>query len=149
MKEKKYHIAIISKFCYFLTFRHVGDLGNVEAGDDGIAKVNITDKMISLAGPLSIIGRSVVVWVFISFVFFINRDYNFSSDCFPSFVIILFKQYHQHRASFMPGYLALLLWSSQNLIHTIKIYIKCSKGFLEGKGSMPRIPKLINWFCHL
>ena len=41
--------------------RHVGDLGNVEAGDDGIAKVNITDKLISLTGPLTIIGRSVVV----------------------------------------------------------------------------------------
>ncbi|XP_054721625.1 superoxide dismutase [Cu-Zn]-like [Uloborus diversus] len=41
--------------------RHVGDLGNVEAGDDGIAKVNITDKLISLTGPLSIIGRSAVV----------------------------------------------------------------------------------------
>jgi len=41
--------------------RHVGDLGNVEAGDDGIAKVNITDKLLSLTGPLSIIGRSAVV----------------------------------------------------------------------------------------
>ncbi|XP_055934185.1 superoxide dismutase [Cu-Zn]-like [Argiope bruennichi] len=41
--------------------RHIGDLGNVEAGDDEVAKVNITDKLISLSGPLSIIGRSVVV----------------------------------------------------------------------------------------
>ncbi|GFV42575.1 superoxide dismutase 2 [Trichonephila clavipes] len=41
--------------------RHAGDLGNVEAGDDGVAKVNITDKQISLSGPLSIIGRSAVV----------------------------------------------------------------------------------------
>lgn len=44
-------------------FRHVGDLGNVEAGDDGVAKVNITDKLISLTGPLSIIGRSAVVCI--------------------------------------------------------------------------------------
>ncbi|GLV31187.1 Superoxide dismutase 1 [Carabus blaptoides fortunei] len=41
--------------------RHAGDLGNVEAGDDGVAKVNITDKEISLCGPMSIIGRTLVV----------------------------------------------------------------------------------------
>jgi len=41
--------------------RHVGDLGNVEAGVNGVAKVNITDKLLTLSGPLSIIGRSVVV----------------------------------------------------------------------------------------
>lgn len=41
--------------------RHVGDLGNVEAGDNGVAKVNISDKMISLTGPNNIIGRTVVV----------------------------------------------------------------------------------------
>ncbi|XP_048766647.1 uncharacterized protein LOC125673840 [Ostrea edulis] len=43
------------------TDRHVGDLGNVGAGEDGIAKVNITDKMINLAGPQSIIGRTMVI----------------------------------------------------------------------------------------
>lgn len=41
--------------------RHAGDLGNVEAGADGIAAVKISDAEISLAGPLSIIGRTVVV----------------------------------------------------------------------------------------
>lgn len=41
--------------------RHVGDLGNVEAGPDGVAKVKISDKLISLTGPNSIIGRTVVV----------------------------------------------------------------------------------------
>jgi len=41
--------------------RHAGDLGNVVAGDDGVAKVNITDKVISLTGANSIIGRTVVV----------------------------------------------------------------------------------------
>lgn len=41
--------------------RHVGDLGNIEAGADGIAKVNISDGIISLKGDNSIIGRTLVV----------------------------------------------------------------------------------------
>ncbi|XP_047101288.1 superoxide dismutase [Cu-Zn]-like [Schistocerca piceifrons] len=41
--------------------RHVGDLGNVEAGGDGVAKVNITDKVISLTGDHNVIGRTLVV----------------------------------------------------------------------------------------
>jgi len=41
--------------------RHVGDLGNVTASEDGVAKVEITDALISLTGPHSIIGRTVVV----------------------------------------------------------------------------------------
>jgi Cu-Zn family superoxide dismutase len=41
--------------------RHAGDLGNVIAGEDGKAIINITDKQISLTGPLSVIGRTVVV----------------------------------------------------------------------------------------
>lgn len=43
--------------------RHIGDLGNVEAGADGVAKVNITDSMIQLCGPHSIIGRTLVVYI--------------------------------------------------------------------------------------
>ncbi|CAC5380826.1 SOD1 [Mytilus coruscus] len=41
--------------------RHVGDLGNVSANADGKAAINITDAKISLTGPQSIIGRTVVV----------------------------------------------------------------------------------------
>jgi len=41
--------------------RHVGDLGNVTAGADGVAKIEITDKLINLVGPNSIIGRTMVI----------------------------------------------------------------------------------------
>lgn len=41
--------------------RHVGDLGNVTAGGDNIAKIDITDKVITLTGQHSIIGRTMVV----------------------------------------------------------------------------------------
>mgnify|MGYP006299699935 CR=1 FL=1 len=40
--------------------RHVGDMGNVTAGSDGVAKLDYEDPMISLTGEHSIIGRSVV-----------------------------------------------------------------------------------------
>lgn len=38
-----------------------GDLGHVTAGADGVAQVDISDSVITLAGPESIIGRSAVV----------------------------------------------------------------------------------------
>ncbi|TVU47036.1 hypothetical protein EJB05_06613 [Eragrostis curvula] len=41
--------------------RHAGDLGNVTAGPDGVATINVTDCQIPLTGPNSIIGRAVVV----------------------------------------------------------------------------------------
>ncbi|XP_006862657.1 PREDICTED: superoxide dismutase [Cu-Zn] [Chrysochloris asiatica] len=41
--------------------RHVGDLGNVTAGKDGVANVSIEDAQISLVGDNSIIGRTMVV----------------------------------------------------------------------------------------
>ncbi|KAI9018066.1 CuZnSOD [Phycomyces nitens] len=41
--------------------RHVGDLGNIHAGKDGLATLKITDKHIKLIGPHSIIGRTIVV----------------------------------------------------------------------------------------
>lgn len=43
------------------TVRHVGDLGNIKADGEGVATINITDTMISLTGPNSIIGRAFVV----------------------------------------------------------------------------------------
>lgn len=44
-----------------LLVRHVGDLGNVTAGANGVAKINVRDKIISLQGEHNIIGRTVVV----------------------------------------------------------------------------------------
>jgi len=41
--------------------RHVGDLGNIKADGQGHATYNRTDKMISLNGAHSIIGRAVIV----------------------------------------------------------------------------------------
>jgi Cu-Zn family superoxide dismutase len=41
--------------------RHTGDLGNIEANQDGVAHVEFTDAMMRFDGPNSIIGRGVVV----------------------------------------------------------------------------------------
>jgi superoxide dismutase, Cu-Zn family len=41
--------------------RHVGDLGNIQADANGIATLNIKDKVIQLDGPHSIIGRGLIV----------------------------------------------------------------------------------------
>jgi Cu-Zn family superoxide dismutase len=41
--------------------RHVGDLGNVVADEQGEAVVEIKDRLITLTGPNSVIGRSLVV----------------------------------------------------------------------------------------
>ncbi|KAG7440879.1 uncharacterized protein BT62DRAFT_937665 [Guyanagaster necrorhizus] len=41
--------------------RHVGDLGNIKSDEVGAAVFSFSDSLISLNGPLSIIGRAVVV----------------------------------------------------------------------------------------
>ncbi len=41
--------------------RHVGDLGNIEANDGGFAHYDRVDKVISLDGPYSIVGRSIII----------------------------------------------------------------------------------------
>ncbi|MDA8043235.1 MAG: superoxide dismutase family protein, partial [Pirellulales bacterium] len=41
--------------------RHVGDLGNIAADGNGVARINITDRMVKLHGPISVNGRSFVV----------------------------------------------------------------------------------------
>jgi len=41
--------------------RHVGDLGNVTADDSGVAKFEIVDKLVTLSGPYSVVGRMVVI----------------------------------------------------------------------------------------
>jgi len=41
--------------------RHVGDLGNVQAGEDGSAQVEIIDHYLSLIGARGAIGRSLVL----------------------------------------------------------------------------------------
>ena len=44
-----------------LSERHLGDLGNVTAGADGVAQVDIQIAGLSLEGPESIIGKALVV----------------------------------------------------------------------------------------
>merc|ERR550519_658882 len=41
--------------------REVGDLGNIEANEDGVAKFMFVDDLALLGGPHSIIGRAMVV----------------------------------------------------------------------------------------
>jgi Cu-Zn family superoxide dismutase len=41
--------------------RHLGDLGNLEVDKNGMAKLEVTDDLISLEGPKSIVGRSVII----------------------------------------------------------------------------------------
>lgn len=43
------------------TFRHVGDLGNIEADADGNGHYERVDNMLRLNGSYSIIGRAIVV----------------------------------------------------------------------------------------
>lgn len=42
--------------------RKVGSLGNITAGPDGKAVVNISDELVKLIGPHSVIGRSLVIY---------------------------------------------------------------------------------------
>ncbi|CAH1104107.1 unnamed protein product [Psylliodes chrysocephalus] len=46
----------------FDPIRHVGDLGNIEAGEDGKVEIRFVDPLISLTGgPRGVVGRSLVV----------------------------------------------------------------------------------------
>ena len=41
--------------------RRVGSLGNIQVNEEGLATINLEDKMVKLIGPHSIIGRSLVI----------------------------------------------------------------------------------------
>lgn len=41
--------------------RHIGDLGNIKTDSNGLAKGSKTDKLVTLFGENSILGRTVVV----------------------------------------------------------------------------------------
>lgn len=43
------------------SYRHVGDLGNIEAGQDGVAIIDLEDRQLTLNGLNSIIGRGLVL----------------------------------------------------------------------------------------
>ncbi|KAF7314301.1 Phosphoinositide phospholipase C [Mycena kentingensis (nom. inval.)] len=41
--------------------RHVGDLGNIQTDEDGVAKFSFEDALVSLNGPTSVLRRAVVL----------------------------------------------------------------------------------------
>lgn len=41
--------------------RHAGDMGNVTTDANGVAKGELTDSLIKLIGPTSVVGRAVVI----------------------------------------------------------------------------------------
>jgi Cu-Zn family superoxide dismutase len=41
--------------------RHVGDMGNIKADENGVAKIDLDDDQMSFDGPNSILGRGLVV----------------------------------------------------------------------------------------
>lgn len=63
MLFNKYFVLILQKSHGAPTDaeRHVGDLGNILANQEGIATISMADNVIQLMGPNNIIGRAVVV----------------------------------------------------------------------------------------
>ena len=41
--------------------RHVGDMGNIEANEAGVAEGTLVDSLIKLSGEYTVVGRSVMV----------------------------------------------------------------------------------------
>lgn len=40
----------------------VGDIGNIEPDESGVATIKIEDSMVKIFGPQSVIGRSIVIY---------------------------------------------------------------------------------------
>lgn len=45
----------------FDDIRHVGDLGNVTADEQGVASVDIKEALMTLTGEYGVVGRTLVV----------------------------------------------------------------------------------------
>jgi len=73
--------------------RHVGDLGNIEADGSSVAKVSITDSVISLTGPLNIVGRTLVVSTALCFIYFLRMIISKIKILTLDFYIVYKKQY--------------------------------------------------------
>lgn len=80
--------------------RHAGDLGNIEADDQGQAEVNITDSVVSLTGEYSVIGRTLEV----SVMFFAKWNFMGLQNIRKCTYIYLWTQMH-----FFPSLLPALL----------------------------------------
>ena len=70
---KKRELCTMCKYCYSLCYHgfyccfpfcvcsHYGDLGNITSDGNGVAKVDITDKLVTIVGKDSVVGRTIVV----------------------------------------------------------------------------------------
>lgn len=70
--------------------RHVGDLGNIDADGNGLAKIDIKDRLVTLCGEHSVIGRSIVV----SIQLFLVNILVFQAIFLKLICILLFFQVH-------------------------------------------------------
>ena len=74
-------------FLIFNLCSHYGDLGNITADDKGVAKVDITDKLVTIVGKDSVVGRTIVV------------SCTYSSMLMPSLKIMSWKRGQQYASS--------------------------------------------------
>ncbi|PSO53966.1 MAG: hypothetical protein BRC40_05575 [Cyanobacteria bacterium QH_8_48_120] len=76
--------------------RHVGDLGNVEANSDGVAKLNTQDNLTKLMDPNTVIVGEMTVNSFhfkkITIIVIINKHSIFSYDVNINFGCVSFQQ---------------------------------------------------------
>lgn len=61
----------------FDEIRHVGDLGNITANEQGVASVDIKEALMTLTGDYGVIGRTLVVSYVITHVI-MQSDFSFA-----------------------------------------------------------------------
>lgn len=106
--------------------RHAGDLGNIEADDQGQAEVNITDSVVSLTGEYSVIGRTLEV----SVLFFAKWNFMGLQNIRKCTDIYLWTQMH-----FFPSLLPALLGKKKLIkVALLLKYIPFSWSCVQGSA---------------